>query len=175
MLRWVGVAIGGLLLLLVALGLGLQKDPKLIPSPLINQPLPELTGFDLDENRVKIGGLGLPRIINVWASWCVACRTEHPFLMEAVGGLSGQVELIGLNYKDKPEAARQWLDQLGDPYLWSLQDPNGRAGLELGVYGVPETFFVDRAGVIRHKQVGPLTANSLEQGLQMITKMEAAE
>ena len=94
-------------------------------------------------------------LLNVWASWCVACRQEHPLLVEL--SKRKAVPIIGLNYKDKPDAAVGWLAQLGNPYDLSVKDLDGRVGIEYGVYGVPETFLIDKAGVIRYKQIGPVT------------------
>jgi cytochrome c biogenesis protein CcmG/thiol:disulfide interchange protein DsbE len=102
-------------------------------------------------------------LINVWASWCVACRDEHPLLTEMAN--QKIVPIIGLNYKDKREDALKWLAEMGDPYELSVADRDGRVGIELGVYGVPETFLIDRDGVIRYKHIGPLTAEALQKTL----------
>lgn len=142
----------------ILLWYGLRLDPRKIPSPLVGKPLP---AFQLatvaDAKRVVSNESlrGRVYLLNVWASWCVACRQEHPLLNQ----LAQQklVSIIGLNYKDKREDARGWLANLGNPYEMSLTDLDGRVGIELGVYGVPETFVIDKAGVIRYKHIGPIT------------------
>ena len=100
-------------------------------------------------------------LLNVWASWCVSCRAEHPVLVE----LAKQqiVPVIGLNYKDQPDDAKKWLQHFGDPYLLSISDIDGRVGIDFGVYGVPETFVIDQKGIIRYKHIGPVTADSLKE------------
>ena len=143
---------------------GLHRDPRLVPSPLIGKPAPEfalgtLATPDTQVRRADL--LGKPYLLNVWASWCAQCREEHPLLVEL--GRSGKVDLVGLNYHDELPAARDWLTDRGDPYRLTLFDPQGRLGLDLGVYGVPETFLVDAAGVIRYKHIGPLTPEVLER------------
>ena len=100
--------------------------------------------------------LGKVWLLNVWASWCVSCREEHPLLVELAR--PSMVPIVGLNYKDEPDAGMRWLRQLGNPYDLSVVDRDGRVGIDYGVYGVPETFVIDKAGVIRYKQIGPVTA-----------------
>ncbi|MEQ8661812.1 MAG: DsbE family thiol:disulfide interchange protein [Gammaproteobacteria bacterium] len=148
------------------LAVGLQRDPRHVPSPLIGKPLPDFTLATLaapDTAIARTDLLGQPYLLNVWASWCVACRQEHPLLVELAR--RGSVTLIGLNYKDARADALRWLDERGDPYRLSLFDDDGRLGLDLGVYGVPETFFIDAAGVIRHKHIGPLDAAAFERDI----------
>lgn len=155
-----------LLALLLLLLLGLREDPAEIPSPLVGKPFPLLAGETLEGGQASLGGAWpRPTLVNVWASWCVACRQEHPVMVEAALTYAGRIDFIGLNYKDSKEDGKQWLERFGDPYQWSLFDAEGRAGLELGVYGVPETFFVSPAGLIVHKQVGPLDARTLAENL----------
>jgi len=144
--------------LVVVLAIGLKLDPRYVPSPLIDKPAPEFTLHELaDPTRAmtKADLLGRPLLLNVWASWCSACRVEHPLLVELAQAQG--VEIVGLNYKDTREEASAWLERHGDPYRRSIFDPEGKLGLDLGVYGVPETFVLDAQGVIRFKQVGPLT------------------
>jgi cytochrome c biogenesis protein CcmG/thiol:disulfide interchange protein DsbE len=145
------------IVLVVVLAVGLKLDPRYVPSPLIDKPAPEFALTRLADPAATIARkdlLGRPLLLNVWASWCSACRVEHPLLVE----LSRQgVEIVGLNYKDTRTDAAAWLEDHGDPYRDSIFDPDGKLGLDLGVYGVPETFVLDAAGVIRYKQVGPLT------------------
>ncbi len=160
------IPIGIFALLGLLLAYGLKLDPKRIPSPLIGKPVP---AFSLptvkDPARVVSSDelLGRVYLLNVWASWCVACRQEHPILM----GLSRRkiVPLIGLNYKDKRKDALKWLADLGDPYEMNLSDLDGRVGIELGVYGVPETFLIDQNGIIRYKHIGPISMEDLDKTL----------
>lgn len=158
------------LAIFVVLGLllayGLNLDPRKIPSPLIGKSLPAFSLTTVADPARKVGRddlLGRPYLLNVWASWCVACRQEHPLLNELARNKT--VPIIGINYKDKREDALGWLGSLGDPYELSLADIDGRLGIELGVYGVPETFVIDRQGVIRYKQIGPITPEVWEQKL----------
>ena len=141
--------------LVVLFAVGLQRDPSKIPSPLVGKPAP---AFDLatpDGARLTLADLhGQPVLVNFWASWCLPCLQEHPLMMELAR--SG-VKIVGLNYKDEPEAGAQWLARHGNPFTVVARDADGRVGLDWGVYGVPETFVVDAQGVIRHKQVGPMT------------------
>jgi cytochrome c biogenesis protein CcmG/thiol:disulfide interchange protein DsbE len=137
---------------------GLFLNPREVPSPFIGKPAPQFSLAQLAQSDKVFGPKdmqGQVWLLNVWASWCVACRQEHPLLVE----LSRQkaVPIVGLNYKDKPDAAKGWLAQWGDPYDLSVKDNDGRVGIEYGVYGVPETFVIDKAGVIRFKQIGPIT------------------
>lgn len=144
--------------------LGLQRDPSLVPSPLIDEPLPEFSLPLVQEPQTVInsGDLnGEVTLLNVWASWCVACLYEHPLLMKIAR--EDIVRIIGLDYKDTRDEALQWLRKQGDPYALSLFDESGDAGIELGVYGVPETYVLDRDGVIRYKHVGPINDAVLEE------------
>ena len=137
---------------------GLFLNPREVPSPLINKPAPQFSLAQLAQPDQPFGPQdmkGQVWLLNVWASWCVACRQEHPLLVELAKRKA--VPIIGLNYKDKPDAATGWLAQFGDPYNLSVKDRDGRVGIDYGVYGVPETFLIDKAGVIRFKQIGPIT------------------
>ena len=151
-------------LVAVLLGWALTSDPSEVPSALTDKPLPVFDLPPLDAGAdglatadVTGGGIG---VLNVFASWCVPCQAEHPLLTE-IAGWEG-VTLYGINYKDAPADARAWLDEHGDPYARIGADRDGRAGIELGVYGVPETFFVGADGNIRYKQIGPITREALE-------------
>jgi cytochrome c biogenesis protein CcmG, thiol:disulfide interchange protein DsbE len=147
----------------VLFAIGLTRDPSRIPSPLIGKAAPALRLATLDGGVIDTGALGAqPVLVNFWASWCPPCLEEHPLLMELA---RTGVRIIGLNYKDDPAAARQWLARHGNPFALIAQDRDGRAGLDWGVYGVPETFVVDAQGVIRHKHIGPLTRAAYEQEL----------
>lgn len=147
------------------LAVGLERDPRLVPSPLIGKPVPAFslpTLQDADGTAVDATSLrGRVYLLNVWASWCVACREEHPVLNALAA--RGAVAIIGLNYKDERDDAQRWLAARGNPYTMTLFDHQGHLGLDLGVYGVPETFLVDADGVIRYKHVGPLSDNVLEE------------
>ncbi len=140
-------------LLALFLARGLELDPKELPSALIDQPFPEFTLPKLgdDVQLVREDVLGKPALFNVWATWCISCRVEHPYLQT----LAEQgVAIYGINYKDDDAAALQWLGDLGDPYNASIVDRSGSQGLDLGVYGAPETYFVDAAGTVRYRHVG---------------------
>ena len=155
------------LLLFVALAgflaVGLTRDPSVVPSPLVGRAAPafSLPRLGADGSRfAPVDMKGKVWLLNVWASWCVSCREEHPVLLELAR--SGALPLVGLNYKDTDVEARRWLAQHGNPYLLSAVDADGRVGIDYGVYGVPETYLIDPAGVIRFKQIGPLTAEVLQ-------------
>ncbi|MCK6371476.1 MAG: DsbE family thiol:disulfide interchange protein [Gammaproteobacteria bacterium] len=140
------------------LAIGLQKDPGYVPSPLIGKPAPEFTLPRLDDPARTVSRsdlLGDVSLLNVWATWCVGCRQEHPFLVELAR--QAEVRIFGLNWKDDPDLARQWLRELGDPYTATAVDQDGRVAIDWGVYGAPETFLLDRAGVVLYKHIAPLT------------------
>ncbi|MGQ0656563.1 MAG: DsbE family thiol:disulfide interchange protein [Chromatiales bacterium] len=155
----------GVFVVLVAfLFIGLQLNPRQVPSPLIGKAAPAFQLAQLyapERSFSPRDMLGEVWLLNVWASWCVSCRDEHPLLVEFAR--ANTVALVGLNYKDEPEDAQAWLARFGDPYRLSLTDLDGRVGIDFGVYGVPETFVIDKAGVIRYKHVGPLTAAALAE------------
>lgn len=150
-----------LAVLVVLFAVGLSRDPTKIPSPLIGQPAPAFELPTPEGGRLTPADLGgQPVLVNFWASWCTPCLQEHPLLMELAR--SG-VRIVGLNYKDDPAAAQQWLARHGNPFAVIAQDRQGRAGLDWGVYGVPETFVLDASGVIRHKHIGPLTREAWQE------------
>jgi len=154
--------LGVFIVLVVFLGIGLNLKPREVPSPLIDKPAPAFSLSRLDDpaQRVSLQDMrGQVWILNVWASWCVACLDEHPHLVAFAQ--QGIVPLYGLNYKDKPEAAQAWLGKHGNPYDVSIVDADGRVGIDYGVYGVPETFVIDKQGVIRYKHIGPVTPEVL--------------
>jgi len=164
-------AIGGLLMYALYLSMTGQYSPRDIPSPLIGKPVPAFdlpTVADPARKMSRDDLRGRVYLLNVWASWCVACREEHPFLVELTARKA--VPIIGLNYKDKRDDALKWLAGMGDPYETSLVDQDGRVGINLGVYGVPETFVVDKQGIIRYKQIGPLTPEVWEQKIAPLIK-----
>jgi cytochrome c biogenesis protein CcmG, thiol:disulfide interchange protein DsbE len=148
------------------LAAGLRLDPREVPSPLINKPAPAfaLTRLDQPEQTVRRDDLlGQVWLLNVFASWCVACREEHPLLVEFAR--RGVLPIYGLDYKDQRSAGMKWLSAMGNPYQASLFDPEGRVGIDFGVYGVPESFLIDAKGVIRYKQIGPFTPDAIENKL----------
>ena len=150
-------------LLVGLLGYGLNLDPRLVPSPLIDEPAPEFSLIMLDapERQLSTRDMqGQVWVLNVWASWCVACREEHEVITRLAQ--SNLVTVIGLNYKDEPADALAWLQRFGNPYATSVIDRNGFIGIDWGVYGVPETFVIDAAGNIRYKHIGPVDHESLE-------------
>lgn len=133
---------------------GLKKDPNDLPSALLNKPVPEFSLPSLNDSNKMITQdtlKGKPYLLNVWATWCPSCKVEHPYLVKLA---NKGIPIVGLNYKDEETAARQLLKEMEDPYIENIVDKDGRLGLDLGVYGAPETFIVDSAGVIRYKLVG---------------------
>jgi cytochrome c biogenesis protein CcmG/thiol:disulfide interchange protein DsbE len=172
------------LVLAVYFAVGLTKDPKIIPSALIDKPVPEFSlppivtmsrggtpqeyGKGFSSEDLKKGGIS---VINVFASWCLPCQTEHPLLTRLAK--MNVAKIYGLNFKDSPDKAIKWLKELGDPYDAIGADPKGRVSIDWGVYGIPETFIVDGAGKIRFKYVGPMNDNILEnQILPVIEKLK---
>jgi cytochrome c biogenesis protein CcmG/thiol:disulfide interchange protein DsbE len=150
--------LGIFLVLIVYFAIGLTLDPHKVPSPLIGKPAPAFrlpTVADPNQFLATADLKGRPILINVWASWCTACREEHPLLLRI--SKDKRVAIYGLDYKDTRIDANAWLTQGGDPYRLSAFDADGRAAIDWGVYGVPETFLVDAAGIIRYKHIGPLT------------------
>jgi cytochrome c biogenesis protein CcmG, thiol:disulfide interchange protein DsbE len=170
------IPIGFFALLGILLAYGLKLDPRRIPSPLIDKPLPAFSLPTLENPKKTLANTdfkGKVVLINVWASWCVACKEEHPVLLAL--SREKQVPIIGLNYKDKPEDASQMLKIEGNPYDNIIMDADGRVGIDWGVYGVPETFVVDKQGIIRYKQIGPITPEAWEKTLlPLIQKLSAA-
>jgi cytochrome c biogenesis protein CcmG, thiol:disulfide interchange protein DsbE len=141
---------------------GLYRDPREIPSPLIGKPAPAFELPQLAEPGKKFSAAemkGKVWMFNVWASWCVSCREEHPVLVELAK--SGVVPIYGLDYKDQADDAARWLRLFGNPSVLSGVDRDGRVGIDYCVYGVPETYVIDKAGVIRFKQIGPVTQEVL--------------
>ena len=158
----------------VLFAVGLRHDPSIVPSVLLDKPAPD---FDLPPLLDGKPGLatadlnGEVSLVNVFASWCAPCRIEHPLFMRL--SEEGEVPIYGMNYKDAPEDAKRWLRNLGDPYTRIGVDRDGRAAIEWGVYGVPETFVIDREGTIRFKQVGPLSPDVLEDTiLPLVRKLK---
>ena len=163
------------LILIVFLGIGLTRDPNLIPSPLIDNQMPEFSleqVNNVDKTISSADLFGQVSLLNVWASWCIACRLEHPVLLELAR--NGLVNIYGLNHKDQREDALRWLNYYGDPYTTSAHDITGKIGIDYGVYGLPETFVIDKKGFIRYKHVGPVTDDILKKKiLPLIEKLKA--
>jgi cytochrome c biogenesis protein CcmG/thiol:disulfide interchange protein DsbE len=159
------------LILVIVLGRGLSLDPREVPSPLLGKTAPPLTLPRLDDAEREFKRedlLGKVWMLNVWASWCVACREEHPELLALAK--RGLLPIYGLNYKDKREDGLAWLNNFGNPYLASAFDAKGRAGIDWGVYGVPETFIIDQQGFVRLKHIGPLTAEVIRTKVEPLLK-----
>ena len=162
------------IVLVVFLAIGLTKDPRKLPSTFIgkNAPvfvLPQL--HNLNKTFSPKSMLGKVWVLNVWASWCTSCRAEHQVLNTMQR--NNKVNLIGLNYKDEVADARDWLGRYGDPYQLSISDLEGTAGIEWGVYGVPETFVIDKKGIVRLKHTGPVTNKDIiKEIIPMIRKLE---
>ena len=165
------VPLGIFIVLVVFLAIGLTRDPREVPSPLIDKAAPPFTLVQLHEpaRQLSVADLkGQVWLLNVWASWCVSCRQEHPLMVEL--SKAGVVPIYGLNYKDKRDAALRWLEQFGDPYTVSVMDADGKVGIDYGVYGVPETYVIDKEGIIRYKQIGPVTAEVLKQTISPLVR-----
>lgn len=158
------IPLGIFILLAALLAVGLKLDPREVPSPLVGKDAPDfaLPRLHDPQQRIALDDMrGEVWLLNVWASWCTACRAEHPLMVELAR--SGEVTIVGLNYKDEATAALQWLSRFGDPYTVSAFDREGRVGIDWGVYGVPETFVIDRQGRVRYKQIGPVTREVLNE------------
>jgi cytochrome c biogenesis protein CcmG/thiol:disulfide interchange protein DsbE len=153
------------------LAVGLRLDPHEVPSPLVGKPAPAFRLATLADPARQLGPADLRGkvwLLNVWASWCSSCREEHEVMLELAK--RNVVPIYGLDYKDRPDDARSWLDQLGNPYTATLSDLDGRVGIDYGVYGVPETYVIDKDGVIRHKHIGPVTREVLDRKIVPLVK-----
>jgi cytochrome c biogenesis protein CcmG/thiol:disulfide interchange protein DsbE len=169
-LRWF-IPLGLFIVLAGFLFVGLGLNPREVPSPLIGKPAPAFALPVLHEPAKQMTPADLKGqvwMLNVWASWCVSCRVEHPLLVEL--SRSKAVPIYGLNYKDDPPEGIAWLKQHGDPYVASIVDRDGRVGIDYGVYGVPETFVIDKSGTIRHKHIGPITPEALRDRILPLVK-----
>jgi cytochrome c biogenesis protein CcmG/thiol:disulfide interchange protein DsbE len=158
------------------LAIGLRLDPREVPSPFIGKPAPAFTLPQLHKPDATISPAdmkGQVWLLNVWASWCTSCRAEHEVVTRLAS--TGEVPVVGLNYKDERDAALGWLRRLGDPYKASAVDAQGDVGIDWGVYGVPETFVIDQQGVVRHKHIGPITEKSVSETiLPLVRKLKGA-
>lgn len=165
------VPLGIFIVLVVFLAVGLGLNPREVPSPLIDKPAPNFSLTILDDSdrlTQPKDMLGKVWLLNVWATWCGACRGEHPVLMELAA--KGGVPIYGLDYKDNRMQALMWLRQFGNPYQVTAFDADGKVGIDYGVYGVPETYVIDRQGIIRYKQIGPVTRELLERKILPLVK-----
>ena len=169
-MRWVFLAPLALFAVVAGyLAVGLTRDPGTLPSALLDKPAPAFALPPLLDGKPGLASSdlkGAPVLVNVWASWCVPCRAEHPVLTR----LAREVPVFGLNYKDKADDARRFLVELGDPYQRIGTDLSGRTAIDWGVYGVPETFVVDAEGRIRHRHVGPLTDKVVTETIRPLLK-----
>ena len=157
--------------IMIVFGIGLRLDPRLVPSPLVGKPVPEFRLLPVQGRALGLasGDLrGEVSVVNVFASWCTACREEHPYWMRL--SRERALPIHGLNYKDRPQDAARWLDSLGDPYMRTGADLDGRVAIDWGVYGVPETFVVDKRGVIRDKIIGPINAKIVDERLMPLVR-----
>jgi len=154
---------------------GLHLDPHEVPSPLIGKPAPTFNLPQLHDTKKQFTPeemKGKVWLLNAWSSWCVSCKEEHPVLLSLAQ--QNIVPIYGLDYKDKKEDAEMWLRQAGDPYTLSVMDRDGRTGIDYGVYGVPETYVIDKQGIIRYKQIGPVTSVSLREWiLPLIAELQS--
>ncbi len=158
-------------LLAIFLAVGLTRDPREVPSPFIGKAAPAFRIEQLHDAKLAFSPAdmkGKVWMLNVWASWCVSCRVEHPLLVDM--SRRGLVPIVGLDYKDKRDDGMQWLSKFGNPYALSAFDVDGAVGIDYGVYGVPETFVIDKEGVIRYKQIGPITPEALEKKIMPLLK-----
>jgi cytochrome c biogenesis protein CcmG/thiol:disulfide interchange protein DsbE len=168
--------IGIFVALVALLAVGLTRNPREVPSPLVGKPAPAFELPLLREPQKVFSSrepAGQVWVLNVWASWCAPCREEHPFMVQL--SKSGLAPLYGLNYKDRREDALKWLGQYGDPYRAAFSDPQGKVGFDYGVYGVPESFVVGRDGTILYKHIGPLGAGSLRDDVMPQIEKALAE
>ena len=174
-MKKLGWTLGVFAALVLLLAIGLRLNPREVPSPLIGKAAPP---FDLpllqqpDKRFSEKQMLGRVWILNVWASWCPPCLVEHPVVTRVAA--AGIAPVIGLNYKDAREEALPWLERNGNPYQLIVFDRDGRIGIDYGVYGVPETYVIDRQGVIRFKHIGPLSAEVVQQKVEPLVKQLAA-
>jgi cytochrome c biogenesis protein CcmG/thiol:disulfide interchange protein DsbE len=175
-LRWShAVPLLVLVVLAVAFWRGLGRDPTYVPSPLIGRAAPAFALPDLADPGRTVTDADLrdgPTLFNVWGTWCGGCRAEHPVLLDLA---RRGVRIVGLDWKDEQGEARAWLRELGDPYVAVAYDADGRVGIDWGVYGAPETFVVDRKGVVRYKHIGPLSPQDVEETLMPLLVKLAAE
>ena len=173
--RWLPFAVflGLAGLLYAGIRLSEERDPNAIPSPLVGRSVPQFSLPDFRDPQRLISDQdlrGAPYLLNVWGSWCPACRIEHPIITEIAK--RGIVRVIGYNYKDEPEDAARWLQQFGDPYETIIVDADGRRAIDWGIYGAPESFLVDAEGIVLYKHVGPVTWDTVRE--EIIPRLEGS-
>ena len=167
-----GLPLLAFIVVAVFLGLGLKNDPRLVPSPLIDKPAPSFALPTLADDQLVLSNndfAGKVWLLNVWASWCAACKIEHPVLLQMAG--QGAI-LVGLNYKDTEPQAKAWLESYQNPYQQVIVDADGRIGIDFGVYGVPETFLIDQKGQIRYKHIGPVDQGDAVNLLTLVEQLK---
>lgn len=173
---WKATLLGVLAVLLVLFAFGLKRDPSFMPSALVGRTLPNFELATLGGEGVIRSAdiIGKPHVINFWASWCGACRTEHEVLVDLgrILGSKGDIRIIGINYRDTRENAERFLKELGAFPYPSAVDPKARTGVDFGVFGLPETFFVDASGTIRARHIGPLSIPDAEKYLRLLEKAQ---
>lgn len=153
------------------LAAGLNLNPREVPSPLVGKSAPAFQLPVLHQPQQSFAPQSLRGevwLLNVWASWCVSCRDEHPLLLALAK--NDVVKIVGLNFKDKRDEALAWLKRFGDPYAFSIADNDGRTGIDYGVYGVPETYVIDKNGIIRYKHIGPVTQEAIDNTIVPLVK-----
>ena len=168
-----GLPLIAFLVIVVFLALGLKNDPRYVPSPLIDKPAPAFSLPQLEDKQTPISNAsfdGEVWLLNVWASWCAACKVEHPELVQMA---NKGAKLIGLNYKDTDPEAKAWLQAYKNPYQAVIVDADGRVGIDFGVYGVPETFLIDKQGQIRFKHIGPVDKEDAQHLLTLAQQLES--
>ena len=170
---WIIIAFAAVV---AVLGIGLTLNPREVPSPLVGKPAPDFT-LPLLHDAAKTFSpkemAGRVWMLNVWASWCPPCLEEHPVITELAK--SGAAPIVGLNYKDGRDDGIAWLKRNGDPFIVSVHDPAGRVGLEYGVYGVPETYVIDKRGIIRYKHIGPLRPGTAAEKIKPLLRQLSGE
>ena len=167
-----GLPLLAFIIIAAFLALGLKNDPRLVPSPLIDKPAPGFSLPTLENDQVNLSKndlAGKVWLLNVWASWCAACKVEHPILLEMAN--QGAL-LVGLNYKDTDPEAKAWLESYQNPYQQVIVDADGLVGIDFGVYGVPETFLIDQDGHIRYKHIGPVDADDAQKLLSLYKQLQ---
>lgn len=165
------IPLGIFIVLVGFLAIGLKLDPREVPSPLIGKPAPDFRLSLLSDPAKPLSPADLRGqvwLFNVWASWCVSCREEHPVLLDL--SKRGIVPIYGMDYKDQPGDAQAVLDRFGNPYVETVVDLDGRTGIDYGVYGVPETYVIDKNGIIRYKHTGPVTPAVLDNKILPLVK-----
>jgi len=170
MARYIALIVAFVIMIII-FAVGLDRDPTKLPSPLIDKPAPEYELPRVKDSLSTVGSAdyaGQMVLVNIWATWCVGCRAEHDYLLQLAA--RNEIPIYGINWRDERDAALSWLQQLGDPYVASAYDEDGRVGIDWGVYRVPETFVIGADGNIKYKHIGPVTDESLNNTLLPIIR-----